>query len=196
MHPPCPSSGSELVVLPSLSPDSSDTSEELPHGKSSLASKYSAAESATDGGLWEELLTAEGWRQRKRKEGGTQKITHQKPKGNTCQRIQMTGAVCILPQLICLTGGCCWCPRLPAASASPGTDFHARTSRKRALGRDKRKVSGEIWMYILHFCVFSLSIYLHVCISFFWPLSEMAQMSCWIFLPSGDCVTLGGDSWQ
>lgn len=28
--PPCPSSGSESVVLPSLSPDSSDTSEELP----------------------------------------------------------------------------------------------------------------------------------------------------------------------
>lgn len=59
-HPPCPSSGSELVVLPSLSPDSSDTSEELPHRISSLASKYSAAESATEGGPWDELLTAEG----------------------------------------------------------------------------------------------------------------------------------------
>ena len=55
---PCPSSGSELVVLPSLSPDSSDPSEELPQRTSSLASKYSAAESATEGGPWEEPLTA------------------------------------------------------------------------------------------------------------------------------------------
>ncbi len=40
-----------------LSPDSSDTSEELPHRTSSLASKYSAAESATEGG---ERITAAG----------------------------------------------------------------------------------------------------------------------------------------
>lgn len=56
----CPSSGSELDVLPSLSPDSSDTSEELPRRKSSLASKYSAVESATEGGLRDERLPAAG----------------------------------------------------------------------------------------------------------------------------------------
>lgn len=60
LYLPCPSSGSELVVLPSLSPDSSDNSEELPQRTSSLASKYSAAESATEGGPWDKLLTAEG----------------------------------------------------------------------------------------------------------------------------------------
>lgn len=32
-----------------------------------------------------------------------------------------------------LTGGCCSPPRLPAASASPGTEFRARTLGKRAL---------------------------------------------------------------
>lgn len=58
--PPCPSSGSELVVLPSLSPDSSDTSEELPQRMSSLASKYSAAESGIEGGPWDGCLTAAG----------------------------------------------------------------------------------------------------------------------------------------
>ena len=60
VHPPCPSSGSELVVLPSLSPDSSDTSEELPHRISSLASKFSAAESVSEGGPGEEELAAGG----------------------------------------------------------------------------------------------------------------------------------------
>lgn len=53
-------------MLPSLRPDSSDASEELPHRMSSLASKYSAAESVTEGGPWEELLTPEGWRRRRR----------------------------------------------------------------------------------------------------------------------------------
>lgn len=62
VHSPCPSSGSELVVLPSLSPDSSDTSEELPQRMSSLASKYSAAESATEGAPWDEFLAVPGFR--------------------------------------------------------------------------------------------------------------------------------------
>lgn len=60
-------------------------------------------------------------------------------KGKICQRIQMTGAVWILPQLMCLTGGCCLFPRLPAAFASPGTEFHALTSGKRALQRNTRQ---------------------------------------------------------
>lgn len=38
-------------MLPSLRPDSSDTSDELLPRTSALASKYSAAESATDGAL-------------------------------------------------------------------------------------------------------------------------------------------------
>lgn len=94
MYPLCPSSGSELVVLPSLSPDSSDTSEELPHRMSSLASKYSAAESATEGGPWDERLTASGWHQGKKKKGmnkenqpSTIKKTKQDKVG---QRVQMT----------------------------------------------------------------------------------------------------------
>ena len=50
---PCPSSGSEVVVaVMSLRPDSSDASasDEVSHMMTSLASKYSAMESATDGG--------------------------------------------------------------------------------------------------------------------------------------------------
>lgn len=54
-HSPCPSSGSELlVVVTSLRPDSSDASasDELSHVITSLASKYSAMDSATEGARW------------------------------------------------------------------------------------------------------------------------------------------------
>lgn len=51
-HSPCPSSGSELlVVVISLRPDSSEASasDEVSHVITSLASKYSAMDSATEG---------------------------------------------------------------------------------------------------------------------------------------------------
>lgn len=54
-HSPWPSSGSELlVVVMSLRPDSSDASasEEVSIVMTSLASKYSATESATEGARW------------------------------------------------------------------------------------------------------------------------------------------------
>lgn len=54
-HSPWPSSGSELlVVVMSLRPDSSDASasEDVSIVITSLASKYSATESATEGARW------------------------------------------------------------------------------------------------------------------------------------------------
>lgn len=66
---------------------------------------------------------------------GRGRVNHQKK--NTWQRILTTGVACVSPQLMSLTGGCCSSPRLPAASASPGTEFHAPTSKTQELEQNK-----------------------------------------------------------